>query len=97
MRTACCVALAIILGTADRVWACSCFEFSPCSLYAAADAVFLGEVVDSRVVGQQLVARLRVTRVWKGTVDRLVTVSNPADSRLTPPSAQPRLPYEQTF
>ena len=25
------------------------------------------------------------------------SVSNPADSRLTPPSAQPRLPYEQTF
>jgi hypothetical protein len=80
MRTACCVALAIILGTADRVWACSCFEFSSCSLYAAADAVFLGEVVDARVENRQLVARMRVTRVWKGTVDRLVTVSNPADS-----------------
>jgi len=25
------------------------------------------------------------------------SVSNPADARLTPPSAQPRLPYEQTF
>jgi hypothetical protein len=80
MRTACCVALAIILGTADRVWACSCFEFSPCSLYSAADAVFVGEVVDSRVVGQQLVARLRVTRVWKGAVDSLVTVTNPVGS-----------------
>jgi hypothetical protein len=25
------------------------------------------------------------------------SVSNPADSRLTPPSAQPRLPFDQTF
>ena len=25
------------------------------------------------------------------------SVSNPADARLTPPSAQPRLPFDQTF
>jgi hypothetical protein len=25
------------------------------------------------------------------------SVSNPADARLTPPSAAPRLPFEQTF
>jgi hypothetical protein len=80
MRTAVWIAFAFLVGSADRAWACSCLAGSPCALYSAAEAVFLGKVVDVRVEGSLLAARLEVTRVWKGTVDPVVTVTNPAGS-----------------
>jgi len=43
-------------------------------------AVFLGEVIDASIQGNMLVARMHVTRVWKGIVDDVVTVSNEAHS-----------------
>jgi Carboxypeptidase regulatory-like domain len=80
MRIAGWIAFAFLIGGADRAWACSCLPSSPCERYAAAEAVFVGKVIAVRVEGALLAARLEVTRVWKGTVDPVVTVTNPAGS-----------------
>ena len=78
MRAVCWIALSLTLGTAEDVWACSCARLSPCGSYAATEAVFLGQVMEVRREGTINVARIEVSRVWKGTVDPVVTVSNEA-------------------
>ena len=82
MRIApCVVALASLMGAADRASACSCFaEPSPCAAYDAAEAAFAGRVIEVRREGPLQVARLEVERVWKGTVDRVVTLGGEAGS-----------------
>ena len=78
MRAACWIAVLLALGTAEDVWACSCARLSPCGSYAATEAIFLGRVLEVRREGPVNVARIEVSRVWKGTVDPVVTVSNEA-------------------
>lgn len=74
------VVAVLSLWSAENALACSCMGQSPCRRYAAVSAVFLGEVLDTSIRGDMLVARMRVTRVWKGIVDGVVTVSNEAHS-----------------
>ena len=67
------------LAVPTESWACSCGMMrSPCAAFAAADAVFLGEVVEARRDGRDNVVRLEVTRTWRGTVDSTVTVREAA-------------------
>ena len=68
------------LCPADKVVSCSCLNDSPCGSYARASAVFLGEVIGASIQGDMLVARMHVTRAWKGIVDDVVMVSNEAHS-----------------
>jgi len=80
MRAICWIAVALALGIVEDAWACSCVPHSPCGSFAATEAVFLGQVIDVRREGRMNVARIAVTRVWKGSVDPVVTVSNEADT-----------------
>lgn len=68
------IAAAIVIGAPGDASACSCVPRSPCSIFAATDAVFLGHVVEVRREGGYNVARLDVVRTWRGTVDATVTV-----------------------
>ena len=78
MRAVCVVVLWLLLGTAEDVWACSCVPRSPCSMYSATSTVFLGRVLEVHREGEINIARIEVSRIWKGTVDPVVTVSNEA-------------------
>ena len=74
------IVAAIVLGAPWDGWACSCVPDSPCSRFARANAVFLGHVVAVGREGDASVARLEVTRTWRGTVDSTVTVRQMAGS-----------------
>ena len=72
------ITTAITVAAPTQAWACSCGMRSPCSKFGAADAVFLGQVVDVRRDGRDNVVRVQVTRTWRGTVDSTVTVREEA-------------------
>ena len=72
------VVIAVVVGVAEDAWACSCVPRSPCSMFQRTNAIFLGTVVDVKQEGTRTLARLEVTRTWKGTVDQIVTVSDDA-------------------
>ena len=80
MRTVMWVVAAIVIGAPWDGWACSCVPESPCSRFAGADAVFLGHVLAVGREGEDSVARLEVTRTWRGSVDSTVTVRQMAGS-----------------
>ena len=54
--------------------ACSCVERSPCQTFAAASAVFLGDVISVQQGATEVVARMQVRHVWKGQLDEVVSV-----------------------
>ena len=54
--------------------ACSCVERSPCQTFAAASAVFVGDVISVQQGATEVVARLQVRHVWKGQLDEIVSV-----------------------
>jgi hypothetical protein len=80
MRKVIWIIAAFVIGAPVEAWACSCVPASPCSRFAAADAVFLGHVVAVGREGGYSVARLEVTRTWRGRVDSTVTVRQEAGS-----------------
>jgi hypothetical protein len=55
--------------------ACSCVERSPCQTFAAASAVFLGDVISVQQGATEVVARMQVRHVWKGQLDEIVSVT----------------------
>ncbi len=70
------------LGAATRAAACSCAQRSPEEAARQAAAVFEGRVVAIDRVADTLVARLRVTRAWKGVRAEEVTVRTPTEPSL---------------
>ena len=47
--------------------ACSCVKQSPCQIFNSAGAVFLGDVIGVQQGATEVVARVQVRHVWKGT------------------------------
>lgn len=79
--------MALLVTTPDPAAACSCMEPPPpTEAMADSDAVFLGEVVETRLVGSEvdgeLFARIAVEEVWKGEVAELVEVRTQPDSAM---------------
>lgn len=92
------VASAGVLVTASPAGACSCGVGTDATAFAQADAVFIAEVErihDARTgdSGGPLVAILRVSDVFKGTVDRLQGVATPADGASCGFSFEAGVPY----
>jgi len=78
---------AILIAAPSPAWACSCAEPPPpTQALDEADAVFLGEIVETRRVGGEfdgeLIARVAVEEVWKGEVAELVDVHTEPDSAM---------------
>lgn len=81
------LALAAVILVPGPASACSCVEPPPpAEALEDADAVFLGEVVETRVVGGEfdgeLIARITVEEIWKGEVTELVDVRTQPDSAM---------------
>lgn len=81
------LALAVVVLVPGTASACSCMEPpAPTEALEDADAVFLGEVVETRIVGGdldgELFARIAVEEVWKGEVANLVDVRTQPDSAM---------------
>ena len=77
------VALAAAAATAEPAAACSCVQLDPRSALAAADAAFVGRLVERRVVDagrQQAVFVFAVERAVKGRLDGHVEVHAPLSS-----------------
>ena len=68
LRLAVCAAVAALFLTwpPTPAWACSCAVASVAQQVQAASAVFVGVVVEAREEVEDLVARFRVERVYKG-------------------------------
>lgn len=81
------LALAAVILVPGTASACSCEEPPPpTEALEDADAVFLGEVVETRVVGDEfdgeLIARIAVEEIWKGEVTELVDVRTQPESAM---------------
>lgn len=79
--------MALLLMAPSPASACSCMEApAPTEALEDADAVFLGEVVETRGTGGEfdgeLFARIAVEEVWKGEVAELVDVRTQLDSAM---------------
>src|SRR5687768_11525966 len=80
LSTALVASLSIPLG-AGPAWACSCAAVTPEEHADSARVVFTGVAREVKRTETQLTVRFRVTRVYKGEVDRrvkVVTASNSA-------------------
>ncbi|HAN05945.1 MAG TPA: hypothetical protein DCQ25_12055 [Elusimicrobia bacterium] len=61
------ISAVILAGLGAAAQACSCAPRGPLAeTYAAADAVFSGEVLEGRWEGRRFVAKFRVAGAWKG-------------------------------
>jgi hypothetical protein len=81
------LALAFMAIAPRPAAACSCAEPPPPNeALADSDAVFMGEVVETRTVGDgptgELIARMAVEEVWKGDVTETVEVRTGPDSAM---------------
>ena len=67
MRTLLFIAAAVLCAPGGAALACSCAPRGPlANTYAAADAVFSGEVLEGRWEGRRFMAKFRVNGAWKG-------------------------------
>jgi hypothetical protein len=60
--------------------ACTCAGQSPCQLFNGAGAVFVGDVIEVKRAGTQVVARMHVRHVLKGQVGQVVSVRSGSGS-----------------
>jgi hypothetical protein len=78
--------------------ACDCAELPPPdAAMSEADAVFAGEVTETRIVGDELtgdlIARIAVSDVWKGDVTETVEVRTATDTAMCGYPFQPNKSY----
>ena len=88
----------LLEGLAGFEYNAGCWAFRAVALrvQAAADAATTAFVFQIEFNGIGSIGTDEAAEMLRRQVPGY-SVSNPADSRLTPPSAQPRLPFDQSF